>query len=1654
MTIWDILGKALSGQGVKLSNGQIVNPVSDPIGTISKVNQTRGSTGRNPTVYDRQVNALQNQLAQAQKQQIDYKQVPTSFATNPFESVVRIMNSVKATPHDNTVNALQNELKQSRINQYNEQRANRLNEFNSLELNAPRTNDTTAERIMNGGTNFFDAAEINNNTDNIKYMTMTDDEKSRYFAVKQNLGQDKANQYLADITDELNKRVATETIKNSDPVTNNMLRYTAGVKSFDTNIGNTFNRIAGDTSIQPESTIQAVQNEIAASQTGAEKVVGDVLYGAGQFTKPAVIGLATGGVGLVPSAVAGGTAVALPTFGETYQRTKKEGYSDDQATAYATIEASINGLMGAAGGVPNVGANVVSKALGKAFPQIAEKVLSTPAAVQAIANVANNMGNEAAVSFVQGAFEPLIRNAALNENNEFNPVSEENLYNTVLGALTAGTMSVPGIKGDYQKARRLGQNDGQSVQDTAQKQAENAQIDTSIMQNNVSRLLNITKEEFLLNPINGFEYKPTNKTTTQDASIDVNSGKITLTDKFFESDPIVRGAILQHELTHIQSEPITTNPDNVKLIQGIYGLVKKSSYDNPYRYSKNGNEVITELLTDYKSSPKTMKQKYPELYAIAEKLNNGMFDIADYPEIQSYIPVYKKYPNTPDGNALQILDDVIAQNPELAQQKGWTAKAEELRKKVFPQPVVSTKQSTTTYSDTSPQQPVTEPQMQTQPITPPMPENAATPVQSPDTPIYNEGTPFTANELPDTPQFDNGQVKNRQIDSVTKSENLTPEQKTAALEDEVITKYKSVTNKDALEQANLELQADEQKTVETYFSKDAAAFTPKDKAIGVLLIQKYKNTDQERYIQAVRKLVESNTKSGQALQAAKMLIAELGPDSMVVYSQKQLDEFFNAYAEKKTKDWIAQNKSKYDLTAEDAAYIREQAQKAQTAKTDRERDLALSNIENRITSKMPSNFAQKLRTLQRMSLLLNPKTAIRNVLGNAGATPLFGATDLIATVFDRFYSKKYNTQRTTGVMNAKNVIKGGWKGLQDALFDFKNNVKYHNGKWEIGRGSAFDPAYANTNAGKALFKTLDRLDRFTNFILFVGDKPFYEGYFKNSIENQLRLNGVKEPTSDMLEIAHMEALQRTWQDTNGFTETFTSLQRRLNGKKDFGFGSILMPFVKTPANLLKAVFDFSPIGLTKTLAAEVRSFKIAAEKGTATPMMQKKLVDNLSKGIVGTLLSIGGYALASAGVLTAGQDDNKNKAAFEKNILGLQPYSVKIGDKTYSYNWSQPVGSTLAAVADIQKAVNRGADDSTALNVINDILSATNAGIDSILNLSLTQGLEQLVSSENPVNAVINTLTSLPAQFVPTLLSQFAQLVDPITRRTYVSGNTIVGAGQTAVNKVMARVPGLSTSLEPVVDPFGREVERYGGENNVGNVFFNPMTESQSNTTPGANEIQAVNETTGDNSVLPKVAPITITDKSKDYVLTMQEQTKYQKTAGQLNDTLSSEVANILQYQAFGDTEKADVLKDVVEYANYIAKQEFLNGRKVQYTVPVWVTKAQKSGNPAQYIVDRNIKTAEKTETKSKTKSETKSKTKSATKQKTGGSSRVKLAKPKDYRTKTTPKSFNLGNFTQNTSIKSTSYAMEKVAIENSNYLTKAQKQKALKELKERYNYS
>ncbi len=746
------------------------------------------------------------------------------------------------------------------------------------------------------------------------------------------------------------------------------------------------------------------------------------------------------------------------------------------------------------------------------------------------------------------------------------------------------------------------------------------------------------------------------------------------------------------------------------------------------------------------------------------------------------------------------------------------------------------------------------------------------------------------------------------------------------LNDEYIRTYQSVANTETLKKAAKELDEGGRDYVEKWKAKDPDRASLIDITVGLILIDRYQRVgNTEGAIAAAQKVREMGTASGRQVQIFSIL-GRYNPDTMVAYAQRELQKALEIISDKKTKEWIDANKAKFQLTADEIEKIRRNVLQAAVLPQDsREKAILLSEICTLVQDKIPPKVSDSIKAWQRISMLLNVKTNIRNVLGNAGMAPVFIASDYFGTLIDKAVSKKTGI-RTTGGFNYKGSAQAFSKGLWESWDDFKRGVQTKQqelNRFEIEGFKGMSPGKnfnENTESKmwNAIAEKLNGIDRFTSFLLEAGDRSFFEMWLNNSLKNQMRLNNTTTPTPEMLEVATEVALQRTWQDKNKMTKIVTRAKSVLNEANigNYGLGDVIIKFTKTPANLSKAMADFSPLGFAFA-GKNALDLKRAWDKGDFTPLMQQKLVSSISNATVGTLIYLAVYALATSGIikLHGAGDDDKDVSNFEKYTAGMPPYSIEFLGTHITYDWAQPFGSILAIVSEFME--NRE-DKTTSLT--NDILQGFLAGGEVFLQQSFLKSLYEFFSNadKNLLLGLKSVLLSDLSVFIPQFMSQVASFTDPKRRVTYNKNEFF-----SSLNQILVKLPGFRRLLPAEVNVMGEEIEN-NQYLDPWHAFASPWNEYPSSYGKTADTIYELYKETGDKTIFPRVAPYKFTTKGNVYNFTAKEKLEFQKNSGKASAEMLEILFSFDEYKTLNDAEKSSVINDIYNYSVKIAKFEHL----------------------------------------------------------------------------------------------------------------------------------
>ena len=254
-------------------------------------------------------------------------------------------------------------------------------------------------------------------------------------------------------------------------------------------------------------------------------------------------------------------------------------------------------------------------------------------------------------------------------------------------------------------------------------------------------------------------------------------------------------------------------------------------------------------------------------------------------------------------------------------------------------------------------------------------------------------------------------------------------------------------------------------------------------------------------------------------------------------------------------------------------------------------------------------------------------------------------------------------------------------------------------------------------------------------------------------------------------------------------------------------------------------------------------------------------------------------------------------------------------------------------------------DASTLEKIVSSLDTAGNILLEQSFMESINTALN---NNDGLVTGIEEAILDLPSRAIPTFMKQIVDLTDSTQRTSFEYDKPI----ESMVNSIKAKIPVLSKTLAPVVDTMGREVQRYGGKNNIFNVFFNPANVSTENISKSAKEIYRLYKETGDTTIMPRVAPYYLNKSGEKINLTAEQRAEYQKTSGNILEKEIKKLLSSIDYQDMSDAKKKDVIKNIVDYSYNIAQNEVL-GVEISQSVQK-AYEYSKIGNLSDYYLFKN----------------------------------------------------------------------------------------------------
>ena len=750
--------------------------------------------------------------------------------------------------------------------------------------------------------------------------------------------------------------------------------------------------------------------------------------------------------------------------------------------------------------------------------------------------------------------------------------------------------------------------------------------------------------------------------------------------------------------------------------------------------------------------------------------------------------------------------------------------------------------------------------------------------------------------------------------SVIESSNTTAEAKAVAKQLMKSDTYIPDSNLKQLQRADMNIEANGvDNSLETLKGKlgNGDRITATDIATSERLIEYYSKVGDKAKLQdAIQTSAMAGTEAGRTVQALSILNHST-PEGQVVWIQRSIDKLNDKLEKTKVKE-------RFKFTPEMQQEILQATNQEE----------ALNNVYKQLGQQVPMTTMQKLDSWRYFAMLGNPRTHIRNIVGNKFMGYIQQAKNQLAgTIEDIVLRNSDDRQFTTRIADkkTKDFAKADINNVLDRLGLTENK---YNPKSRIEQNQkVFKSEFMN--------KTIGKLMEFNDMALEAEDGWGLKAMYPKALAQYITANNIDVDNITDAQLAKArnfaikQAEEATFHQDNAIASAISQFEGK-NALTRFAAGAIL-PFKKTPMNVAVEGIQYSPVGLLDSLtrgSINLRKGKINVHE----------YIDGISKGLTGTGIALLGYALTEAGILKASGGDDQDKNNFE-SAQGKQNYSLKVGEKTYSLDWLAPTGIPLFMGSELyqlasQKVKEKGEKNNTpevaksATKILNSMATAMNPLSEMSMISGLTSTLQSYASGNKGLeNLGLNATKSYVGQFVPTVLGQVSKTFDDKERSTTsTESDPLPKALDTLGNQIKSKIPGLRQTLPTKTDIWGKDVENEGNiiEKGLNAGVFPWSSKKVNENNPTNKEISKLYDETLDKSVLPSnsIDKVLNIDKEK-YRLSNEQYSKLKKMYGEINYKVLSELTSSPEYKEMNDEQKVKAISDIYKYSKAQIKSQY-----------------------------------------------------------------------------------------------------------------------------------
>lgn len=519
------------------------------------------------------------------------------------------------------------------------------------------------------------------------------------------------------------------------------------------------------------------------------------------------------------------------------------------------------------------------------------------------------------------------------------------------------------------------------------------------------------------------------------------------------------------------------------------------------------------------------------------------------------------------------------------------------------------------------------------------------------------------------------------------------------------------------------------------------------------------------------------------------------------------------------------------------------------------------------------------------SILSGPKTHIVNSISNT-VNALFSPVErFVSALVDMPLSKIQGREQARYLTEVPADIFGAVKGIPEGFRQFayviKNGISLDSAsKWEFRPKAFKGKTGAVINMPSRFLEGADQLMKAINqraALNAVAHRIAKSEKFPGAAFDERVADLLSNPTLEMLEESNKVAEYRLFRQIPGkFGQTLMNLRESIDIK---GFKPLrfLIPFIRTPMNLVKYGLERTPLGFVNP--------KLWENIGKKSP----EAADQIARATIGAIgLATLAWYFAEGKITGAPPRDRAERDRFYRE--GKQPYAIRVGGFWVSYQRLEPFNQLLSQVAILSDMIRNGEKD-----ILTKIADAANTFGQNFVSQTYMSSLSDLLN-----------MLAEPERYAGSWLNRFVTaMVVPMSSATRTVAQMLdrtVRDPQNAWETIESNIPGLSNKVKAKLTALGEEVERKSP------AWF-PINVTPVEETILSQELERLKFDIG-------FAGTTITGMK----LTDKEQRDYQTISGQLIKKDLEKLMVTPEYWQSSDIDKEKMIRKVVDTSREWAK--------------------------------------------------------------------------------------------------------------------------------------